>query len=447
MKNVLIIDDEEQLRKLLGRIIGLEGFAVKEASTLKAGIAQLQLLQPEVILCDVRLPDGNGVDFVSFVKKEYPGTEIILLTAFGNIPDGISAIKKGAFDYLVKGNDNDRIIPLLHQAVEHAEKNRKNAIKFELTGKYSFDTIIGQSPRIQASINLARRIASNDSTVLLLGETGSGKEVFANAIHQNSKRKTQPFIALNCSAFAKDLLEGELFGHKAGAFTGAAKDKKGLIEMAGGGTLFLDEIGELHIDLQAKLLRVLENGQFIKLGDTKVSTANVRIIAATNRDLATEAAEGRFREDLYYRLNVFTIPLPPLRERAEDIPLLAGMFLQQLAQKNDVEVPTISPEAMSLLKKYSWKGNIRELKNVLERAIVLQDDQLILPEHLPYDIQQYSGTSSTAMSLAAVEQQHIRKILQATHWNKTRAARLLEIGLATLYRKMEEYHISQDLSK
>jgi len=447
LKNILIIDDEEQLRKLLGRIIALEGFSVTEASTIKAATIQLQQQQPEVILCDVRLPDGNGVDFVATVKKQYPGTEIILLTAFGNIPDGVSAMKKGAFDYLVKGNDNDRIIPLLHQAVEQALLNRKNAVKFELTDKYSFDTIIGQSKSIQTAINLAKRIAPGDSTVLLLGETGSGKEVFANAIHQSSKRKDQPFIALNCSAFARDLLEGELFGHKAGAFTGATKDKKGLIEMANGGTLFLDEIGELHIDLQAKLLRVLENGQFIKLGDTKISSADVRIIAATNRDLQTEAAQGRFREDLYYRLNVFTIPLPALRERAEDIPALVEVFLQQLANKNQVTAPAVSAEAMVLLKKYSWKGNIRELKNVVERAIVLQDDQLILPEHLPFDIQQHSGTSTAGLSLAAVEQQHIRKILQATQWNKTRAAKLLEIGLATLYRKMEEYQISSDLSK
>lgn len=447
LKNILIIDDEEQLRKLLGRIIALEGFSVTEAATIKAATIQLQKQQPEVILCDVRLPDGNGVDFVTTVKKNYPGTEIILLTAYGNIPDGVSAMKKGAFDYLVKGNDNDRIIPLLHQAVEQAMLNRKNAVKLEWTGKYSFDTIIGQSKSIQTAINLAKRIAPGDSTVLLLGETGSGKEVFANAIHQSSKRKDQPFIALNCSAIARDLLEGELFGHKAGAFTGAVKDKKGLIEMASGGTLFLDEIGELHIDLQAKLLRVLENGQFIKLGDTKVSSADVRIIAATNRDLQAEAGQGRFREDLYYRLNVFTIHLPALRERAEDIPALAEVFLHQLAKKNQVPAPAVSAEAMSLLKKYAWKGNIRELKNVLERAIVLQDDQLILPEHLPFGIQQHAAAPTAGLSLASVEQQHIRKILQVTQWNKTRAAKLLEIGLATLYRKMEEYQIAPDHSK
>lgn len=445
--NILIIDDEEQLRKLLGRIIGLEGFTVREAAGLKAAVAQLQAQPAEVVLCDVRLPDGNGVDFVATIKKEFPGTEIILLTAFGNIADGVSAMKKGAFDYLVKGNDNDRIIPLVHQAMDQALQNRQNAVRVNPSGQPGFDSIAGQSQSIQTAINLAKRIAPNDSTVLLLGETGSGKEVFANAIHQNSKRKNQPFIALNCSAFARDLLEGELFGHKAGAFTGAAKDKKGLIEMAKGGTLFLDEIGELHIDLQAKLLRVLENGEFIKLGDTRISSADVRVIAATHRNLQAEAENGRFREDLYYRLNVFTISLPPLRERAEDIPALVDIFLRQLAAKNQSPVPDVSHEAMVLLQQYTWKGNIRELKNVLARAIVLQDDQIIKPEHLPFEIQQPAGAAATGLSLAAVEKQHIRKILQSTQWNKARAARLLEIGLATLYRKMEEYQISPDFSK
>lgn len=439
--NILIIDDEEQLRKLLGRIIALEGFTVKEAATIKAALSQLQLLQPEVILCDVRLPDGNGVDFVATVKKQFPGTEIILLTAFGNIADGITAMKNGAFDYIVKGNDNDRIIPLLNQATEQALRNKQHAVRISLQQQAGFESVIGESIAIKKAIHLAERIAPGDSTVLLLGETGAGKEVFANAIHQNSKRAKQPFIALNCSAFTKELLEGELFGHKAGAYTGANKDKKGLIEMARGGTLFLDEIGELHIDLQAKLLRVLENGEFIKLGDTKVSSADVRIIAATNRDLQSESDKGQFRQDLYYRLNVFTVVLPPLRERVEDIPALSEFFLEKLAAKNQAKAPAISKEAMQLLKQYYWKGNIRELKNVLERAFVLQDDLIILPEHLPFEIQQPAGGVSTGVSLAAVEKLHIQKILQSTQGNKARAAKLLEIGLATLYRKMEEYGI------
>ena len=253
---VLIIDDEEQLRKLLSRIISLEGFKVVEANSLKTATQTLLYQFVDVVLCDVRLPDGNGVEFVKAVKNNYPSVEIILLTAYGNIPGGVQAMKNGAFDYIVKGDDNDNIIPLLHQAADKALLQKKSAVTINSKTLLDFSAIIGESPIIKNAIGLAQKIASSDSTVLLLGETGTGKEVFANAIHLNSKRKNNSLVAINCSAFNKELLEGELFGHKAGAYTGAMKDKKGLIEMADGGTLFLDEIGELNIDLQAKLLRV-----------------------------------------------------------------------------------------------------------------------------------------------------------------------------------------------
>ncbi|HEX5023705.1 MAG TPA: sigma 54-interacting transcriptional regulator, partial [Agriterribacter sp.] len=307
--------------------------------------------------------------------------------------------------------------------------------------------IIGESSTIKKAIGLAQKIAGSDSTALLLGETGTGKEVFAGAIHQNSKRKNKPFVAINCSAFSKELLEGELFGHKAGAYTGAMKDKKGLIEVADGGTLFLDEIGELNIELQAKLLRVLENGEFIKLGDTKVSRANVRIIAATNRDLRKETTTGSFREDLYYRINIFTIELPPLRERKEDIPALATFFLHHFVEKENRPAVHLNSTAVKLLQQYEWKGNIRELKNVTERAAILVEGTEILPEHLPFEIQQQHAGTQKELSLAAVEKQHIEKILRYTGGNKTKAANLLEIGIATLYRKMQEYSISPNVSK
>ena len=441
MCHILIIDDEEQLRKLLGRIISLEGFKVTEAGTLKAAEDLLKRQETEVILCDVKLPDGNGVDFVKRIKKLNPAIEVILLTAYGNIPDGVQAMKNGAFDYIVKGNDNDRIIPLLHQALEHASANKKSLVKTKVKPEADFNSIIGQSAPIQQAINLARKIAPANSTVLLTGETGTGKEVFANAIHLNSSRRSNSFVAINCSAFGRELLESELFGHKAGAFTGANKDKKGLFEMAEGGTIFLDEIGELHIDLQAKLLRVLENGEFIKLGDTKISKANVRIIAATNRNLTTQVRDGKFREDLFYRLNVFSIELPPLRERKEDIPLLIQAFIKQYSPEYISEEKKISPESLRLLKEYYWKGNIRELKNVIERAMILSEEGEILPEHLPYDIQQQSPNTGSNFSLASVEKEHISKILQFTRGNKAKAARLLQIGLATLYRKIEEYQL------
>ncbi len=444
---VLIIDDEEQLRKLISRIISLEGFTVLEANSLKAAAQLLAQQAVDVILCDVRLPDGNGVEFVKTVKRNHPFPEIILLTAYGNIADGVQAMKNGAFDYIVKGDDNDRIIPLLHQALEKVSQQKKLAVTISKQAIFDFGSIIGESAVIKKAIGLAQKIAGSDSTVLLLGETGTGKEVFTNAIHHNSKRKNNSLVAINCSAFSRELLEGELFGHKAGAYTGATKDKKGLIEVADGGTLFLDEIGELNIDLQAKLLRVLENGEFIKVGDTKVSKANVRIIAATNRDLQKDITEGHFREDLYYRLNVFMIDLPSLRDRKEDIPALANFFLTHFSGKEDKQLLTISSTALQLLQQYSWKGNIRELKNVLERAAILTEGAEILAEHLPYEIQKQNTVDQHELSLAKVEREHIQKILQYTNGNKAKAARLLEIGLATLYRKMEEYAIAPGISK
>jgi DNA-binding NtrC family response regulator len=438
--NILLIDDEEQLRKLLSRIISLEGFTVEQAGTLKAAWAQLAQKEPDIVLCDVKLPDGDGVRFVKDLKEKYPLVEIILLTAFGNIPDGVQAIKNGAFDYITKGNDNDRIVPLLYQALDKVTAQKKSAIKIKEKGSYTFDDIIGQSALINQAKQLALRIAPAGTNVLLLGETGTGKEVFANAIHAHSKRSNKAIVAINCSAFAKELLEGELFGHKAGAFTGANKDKKGLVELADEGTLFLDEIGEMNIDLQAKLLRVIENGEFIKLGDVKTTKVNVRIIAATHRNLGKMVEDGLFREDLYYRLNVFTISLPALREHTEDIPALASHFLVYYAAKENRPVLHIQKEAMQLLQRHTWKGNIRELRNVLERATIMAEGDTILPENLPFDIQKQDKGSSS-LTLASVEKDHIQKVLRYTNGNKTKTAVLLGIGLTTLYRKMEEYGI------
>lgn len=439
VNNVLIIDDEEGLRKLLSRIISLEGYVVLQAGSLKEGLDIIKRKEINVLLCDVKLPDGSAVDFVKVVKAAHPTIEIILLTAYGNIPDGVQAIKNGAFDYITKGNDNDKIIPLLAQATEKALTSRNAAIKHEaLSTNFSF--IIGKSDAIKQTIDVAKRLSPTNANVLLLGETGTGKEVFAKAIHGESKRSEKPLIAINCSAFTKDLLEGELFGHKAGAYTGATKDKKGLIETANGGTLFLDEIGELNIDLQAKLLRVLENGEFIKLGDVKTTKVDVRIIAATNRDLRKEVSEGHFREDLLYRLNTFTVLLPPLRDRKEDIQLLANFFLQQFGKKENKPGLQLSSDAVQALEAYSWKGNIRELRNVMERAVILSDGEAIRVADLPSDIQE-PVTLADAFSLAAVEKEHIQKMLRHTGNNKAKTAQLLGIGVATLYRKLEEYQL------
>jgi len=437
--NILIIDDEIKLLKLLGMILSQEDFNVKQASTARSAMTMLEQAEFDVVLSDVRLPDAFGVELVQSIKAKYPHLEIILMTAFGNITDAVQAMKNGAYDYLVKGDDNEKIIPLVYKAMEKAKDNAvKKAQK--ATVQKGFEAIIGTSPLILQARRLAEKVAVTDATVLLTGETGTGKEVFANAIHQGSERKKNNFVAINCSAFSREILESELFGHKAGAFTGAVKDKKGLIEEANGGTLFLDEIGEMPVELQAKLLRVLETREFIKMGETKVSKSDFRLIAATNRDLEEEIRQGNFREDLYFRLNIFEIRLPPLRERKEDLKALAKNFIDFFSQKLHVSSLHVDPEYYTLLRKNDWKGNIRELRNTVERSLILMNDHQLDAESLPqYSEKNVSGTDS--LSMKSLEKEHIQKVLQYTKGNKAEAARLLEIGIATLYRKLEEYEL------
>lgn len=450
MKKILIIDDEEKLRSLIARIIGLEGFEVMQAGDCKSGLKKLEQHTFDVVLCDVKLPDGNGVDLTISIKEKYPHTEIILLTAYGNIPDGVQAIKNGAFDYIVKGDDNNKIIPLLHRAIEKGGFTKRIAhLEAKLENKFSFDGIIGTSKNLQQVIELAKKVSITDTTVLLTGETGTGKEVFAAAIHQSSLRKDQSFVAINCAAFSHDLLESEMFGHIAGSFTGASKDKKGLFEEANNGTIFLDEIGEMALDLQAKLLRVIENGEYIKVGESKPTKVNVRIIAATNRDLAKEIELGHFRQDLFYRLSVFQIQLPSLRERVIDIEPLAKYFLNFFALKTNKKIKNLSVEFVQLLKLHTWPGNIRELKNVLERSVILETENILTTSCLPLEIQNLKAVETngqtqvlSAFSLASAEKIHIQKVLNYTNHNKTETAKLLNIALTTLYRKLEEYKIS-----
>ena len=451
MKKVLIIDDEEKLRGLIARIIHLEGFEVIEAGDCKTGLKKLEQNNIDIVLCDVKLPDGNGVDLTAIMKEKNPYVEIILLTAYGNIPDGVQAIKNGAFDYIVKGDDNNKIIPLLHRAVEKSNLTKRVAqLESQLDTKFSFDGIIGTSKILQQAIELAKKVAVTDTTVLLTGETGTGKEVFAQAIHQSSNRKNKNFVAINCSAFSHDLLESEMFGHTAGAFTGATKDKKGLFEEANNGTIFMDEVGEMPLDLQAKLLRVIENGEYIKVGESKVTKVNVRIITATNRDLIKEIEAGHFRQDLYYRLSVFQIQLPALRERVADIEILSKHFLKYFALKTNKRIKSISNDFIFLLKLHTWPGNIRELKNVMERSVILETEEILMPDSLPFEIQQLKASNDntnqdktlSAFSLASAEKLHIQKIINYTNGNKTETARLLGIALTTLYRKLEEYKIN-----
>ena len=445
MKKILIIDDEEKLRNLLARIIRSEGFEVFEAPDLKSGYKKLEQNDIDVVLCDVKLPDGNGVDFLQKIKTAFPLTEVILLTAFGKISDGVQAMKNGAFDYIVKGDDNDKIIPLLYKALEKVQLQKKvKQLEKRISDKYSFDNIIGKSKGLEQVIDLARRVSKTDSTVLLTGETGTGKEVFAQSIHENSNRVGKTFVALNCSTFSKEILESELFGHKQGAFTGAIKDKKGFIEEANGGTLFLDEIGEMPLELQAKLLRVLETNEYIQLGDTTVRKSNFRLIAATNRDLKTESEEHRFRSDLYFRLNIFEIKIPSLRERVKDIEPLTYYYVKQFSDKTNKKALTIDEGFMQKMELYQWPGNVRELKNVIERSVILVNGDVLTSDVLPYEMQhQVDKTSKivSAFSMQSVEKLHIQKVLNYTKGNKAEAARLLEIGVATLYRKLDEYNI------
>ena len=448
MNKILIIDDEPTIRMLLSRILELEGYEVLKAKDRAQALSTLKKQNVQVVLCDVFLPDGNGVDMVQEMQQLAPAAKIVLLTAHGNIADGVQAIKNGAFDYIVKGDDNRKIIPIVGRAMEVISEEQKKIsapVCAQPTKKqtHTFETIIGQSEAVAEVIRQARKVAATDVSVLINGETGTGKEVFAQAIHAASKRSKEAFLALNCSAFSRELLESELFGYKAGAFTGAMKDKKGLLEEANHGTLFLDEIGEMALELQSKLLRVLETGEFVKVGDTKTTRVDVRILSATNRHLKEEITAGRFREDLYFRLSVFSIELPPLRSRKEDIVDLAQYFIKRYSLQIGRPTATLSDDVKHLFLHYPWPGNVREMMNAIEHALIVCDSVITLKD-LPIDM--LSGdccdSEADALDLKSVERNHIIKVLHHTHGNKTEAARLLKIGLTTLYRKFEEYGIS-----
>lgn len=439
IKNILIIDDEPDLRNLLARLLSLNGYAVDTADTGKEGLAIFRKNEHPLVITDVKLPDVNGIELVSEIKNISPKTEIIVLTAYGTIEDGVLAIKKGAFDYIAKGDEDNKILPVVKNAMEKATlHSRIEKLEKRVGQKFSFDNIMGSTTAIRKIIDISKRVAMTDTPVLLVGETGTGKEIFAQSIHYAGERKKQPFVAINCSAFSKELLESEMFGYVAGAFTGANKNKKGLFEEADKGTLFLDEIGELDISLQAKFLRAIETNSFIKAGDTKPSTVDVRIIAATNRNLEEEIKKGSFRDDLYYRISVVKIEIPPLRERKEDIREFTDYFIAFFSRKLNKNISSVTDDFYSMLLNYSFPGNIRELKNIIERTVILSDGQLSA-SLLPADVSTLSGQTDSADSLANVEREHIMKILEATGGNKTKSAEILGIGITTLYRKLQDY--------
>lgn len=442
---ILIVDDEEDTRFLLSKVLEKEGFKTLQVPNERQAFKMLKKEDVDIVLCDVNLAEVNGLLLLERLKEGWPLVEVIMLTAYGSIKDGVSAIKAGAYDYMIKGEDNSKLIPLLYRAYEKVRLQKKiRKLEQQVGDQYSFASVIGQSEKIKEAVEMAQRVAATDATVLLLGETGTGKEVFSRAIHGASLRKDKAFVALNCSAFNKELLESELFGHKAGSFTGATNEKKGLFEEANGGTIFLDEIGEMPPDLQAKLLRVLESSTFIKVGDTKTTKVDVRIIAATNRSLLRE--EKNFRSDLFYRLSVFEITLPPLRERQSDIPLLAEHFMYMFARNSQKKLAGMSESFLKYLRQYPWKGNIRELRNVIERAVILCEnggdlDESVLPYELKFGSSVLEVNNKNKLDLAYIEKKHIERVLQIAKGNKTKAARLLNIGLSTLYRKLNEYEI------
>ena len=447
---ILVIDEDIKFNNLLARMLSLEGYVISRAFDINTSLDILKRQPIDIVLLDAVFKDGESTYYTKQIKDEYPAVHIIILSSYPDIRDCVRSIKNGAEDYIVKDNDITKLIPLLNDLFNksqpvtnniHKEKKRPDSI-------FGFHNIIGSSDIVKEAIGLAEKVAATDATILLHGETGTGKELFANAIHNASLRKEKPCMALNCSSFSNELLESELFGYVAGAFTGAVKDKKGLLEEVNGGTLFLDEIGEMNIDIQAKLLRVLECGELIKVGDTKTITIDIRLISATHKDLAAQVRDKKFRQDLFYRLNIFSIKLPPLRERKQDILILADYFIKLYSQKLDKRIVGMTKEYENLLKNYYWKGNIRELKNIIERSVILSDNIVLSEDILPYEILSYlpspSGPSGSSYSLSVFERLHIHKVLTTTKWNKVEAARLLNISISTLYRKIEDYMLSAE---
>ncbi|MBL8006896.1 MAG: sigma-54-dependent Fis family transcriptional regulator [Ignavibacteria bacterium] len=442
-KTLLIIDDEKNLRNLLERIFLLEGYDVKSFASAGEGINSIEQNNYCVALIDVILPDINGIELTKIIKDKSPDTAVIVMTAFASIKDGVEAIKNGAYDYLEKGKDEDEIILKVKQAAENAGlKFKVKLLQSRLEKNLSFNTITGKSKIISEAIELAKKVADTNTAVLLLGETGTGKELFAQAIHETSSRKSKPFIAINCSAIPKDLQESELFGYAKGAFTGAVKDKKGLFEAANEGTVFLDEIGEMSIETQSKLLRVLETNTFTRVGDTNTTHTDVRVISATNKDLKSEIEKGNFKNDLYYRINTFSIYLPSLRERKDDLELLINSFINNYNEKLKKHINSASPEFISVLKEYTFPGNIRELKNIIERAMILSKGNTLEAGDLPEEITEIKPLNELhSGSLKEIEKQHILKIYSENRHNKSVTAEKLGIGLVTLYRKLKEYGV------
>jgi two-component system, NtrC family, response regulator AtoC len=451
VRRVLVVDDEENLRLVLRTLLRRHGYEVEAAPTGEDALALVDSFGPDVVLTDVRMPKMGGLDLLATLKAKGNEATVIVMSAYGNTDLAIEAMKAGAYDYVQKPFKPDEIVLALRKAEERESLRRENrALRDEIRKEHRFEDILAKSGKMQDIFRTIAKISEYKTTVLVTGESGSGKELVARAIHRRSKRSGS-FVAVNCGAIPENLLESELFGHKKGAFTDAVQDRRGLFEEANDGSLFLDEIGELPLGLQVKLLRVLEDEKIRRLGETRDTQVDVRIIAATHRDLAAETKAGRFREDLFYRLNVLPIHCPPLRDRREDIPLLIDHFLSRNNARLGTDIRGLDTEARRLLYEYAWPGNVRELENTVERAMVLTEGETItaadLPERVreardPVQMQLASGELSVKKTMRIIEEILIRRALQKTKGNRTRAAEILEISHRALLYKIKDYQIT-----
>ncbi|MEA3279660.1 MAG: sigma-54 dependent transcriptional regulator [Thermodesulfobacteriota bacterium] len=453
-KRLLIIDDEENMRHMLSALLKKSGYIVDTASDGYEGLQMVSQTEYNFVLCDIKMPNMDGMEFLKSAGDTIKATTVIMMSAYGTIDTAVKAMKLGAYDYISKPFKTDEVRLALKKAEERESLKRENIFLKEriqkIETKYNFGSMVAKSKAMQSVFLLATKVAQYNTTVLVSGESGTGKELVARGIYLAGDRSKMPLVTINCGGIPENLLESEFFGYRKGAFTGADKDKKGLFEEADKGTIFLDEIGELPLSLQVKILRVLQENEIRMIGDTKVKKVDVRVIAATSKNLNDEVKDGAFREDLFYRLNVLPIRLPPLRERTEDIPLLSQYFIDKFNIKLGKDIKGIAPAAMSLLLKHNWPGNVRELENVIERAVILSEKMVLLPENLPAELGAKTGTSrmddffkgfSIKAAQKIIEKRLITRALDATGNNRTKAAQLLEISHPSLLSKIKAYEI------
>jgi DNA-binding NtrC family response regulator len=451
---ILLIEDNERMAEVLARHMEMEGHAVVLVADGEKGVEEFRRQKVDLVLTDLKLPGKSGLEVLQAIKDEHPMVPVVVMTAHGTIETAVKAVKEGAFDYLQKPVDPDHLLIIIGKALEARQLVTENLILKEELSQTKYAKMVGQSRVLLDAQEKAKKVAVGSTTVLLLGESGAGKELFARMIHDCSPRKNGPFVAINCAAIPRELLESELFGHERGSFTGATGRKIGKFELADKGTVFLDEIGDMDMGLQAKLLRVLEGDRFMRVGGTSPVKADVRVVAATNKDLQAAVAKQAFREDLYYRLNVFPLVIPPLRDRREDIPLLVEHFLAMYSREVKREGLTVSSEVMEIMRHHPWTGNIRELQNCIERAVILCDGREILPEHIGLRAPARTteegvpavGSLQEASSAAsrAVEAKMIEKVLRETGGNKTKAAEILQVSYKTLLTKIKDYGLDKE---